>query len=220
MGSSPVKQGDNKDKTVTSDFSGVTRTLHKDDDMETLHTQMDGKSNPNFSAKFPNQPRYNDDIRDYEDKLAIYNLNKDQIESGEHPESGDGLESEYYGKFNTILDERYEAGLSLKGKYDDGRNNYYRHWEDTNTMEKLGKPPKLLNSKEIKVITPELNTTPPEPVVKKAKLPPELRPEKKKVKKKRAKVKRVKRPKRTSTRNLVTGGRNRTRRSTGTSKRR
>ena len=68
--------------------------------------------------------------------------------------------------------------------------------------------------------TPELNTTPPEPVVKKAKLPPELRPEKKKVKKKRAKVKRVKRPKRTSTRNLVTGGKNRTRRSTGTSKRR
>tara|TARA_R110000744_G_scaffold103955_1_gene199145 strand:+ start:165 stop:818 length:654 start_codon:yes stop_codon:yes gene_type:complete len=69
-------------------------------------------------------------------------------------------------------------------------------------------------------IKEELNTTPPEPVVKKAKLPPELRPEKKKVKKKRAKVKRVKRPKRTSTRNLVTGGKNRTRRSTGTSKRR
>jgi len=197
MGSSPVKQ----------------------EDTETLRAQMDGKSNPNFSAKFPNQPRYNDDIRDHEDKLAIYNLNKDQIESGEYPESGDGLESEYYGKFNTILDERIEAGLSIKGKYDDGRNNYLRYWEDTNTMEKLGKPPELPNTK-LKVITPELNTTPPEPVVKKAKLPPELRPEKKKVKKKRAKVKRVKRPKRTSTRNLVTGGKNRTRRSTGTSKRR
>ena len=41
-----------------------------------------------------------------------------------------------------------------------------------------------------------------------------------KVKRTKSKTKRVKLPKRTSTRNLVTGGKNRTRRSTGTSKRR
>ena len=71
----------------------------------------------------------------------------------------------------------------------------------------------------LKQITPELNTTPPKPVVKKAKLPPELREKKKEVKTKKTKTKRVKRPKGTKTRNLVTGGKNRTRRSTGTSKR-
>ena len=65
----------------------------------------------------------------------------------------------------------------------------------------------------LKQITPKIPKPEPEKP-KKAKFP------KDKVEVKRKKVKRVKRPKGTKTRNLVTGGKNRTRRSTGTSKRR
>ena len=67
--------------------------------------------------------------------------------------------------------------------------------------------------------TPKLTQAPSELIVKKAKLPPELREKKKEVKTKKTKTERVKRPKGTKTRNLVTGGKNRTFRSTGTSKR-
>jgi len=199
MGSSPIKQEDKKSKT--------------------MNAQLDGTSNTNLSSKFKNQPRYKDDIRDYEDKLAVYNLNKKQIESGEDPESGDSLESEYYGKLNSIWTDRENDGLVLKGNYSDGRPYYLRHYSDANTMEKLGKPP-ALTPRSIKTITPKLNTDPVIVEPKKAKLPPELREKKKEVKTKRTKrTKRVKHPKGTKTRNLVTGDKNRTRRSTGTSKR-
>ena len=110
----------------------------------------------------------------------------------------------------------YDSGENFYTTFDAENNIATRHITSTDTHRspKADMPTFSLEQK-----TPELNTTPPEPVVKKAKLPPELRPEKKKVKKKRTKVKRVKRPKGTKTRNLVTGGKNRTRRSTGTSKR-